>query len=318
MPCGRQLLADRAREHAHAALGGRVRRVVEEGDVLVDRGHVDDAPAAAGVDHELRGGLRREERALEVDAEHQVVVLLADVHERLADLDAGVVDEDVEAAERRVRIAHELLGLRGHAHVGAQRDRRPAQLVRSRRPPAALRRRRGGSAPPRRPPRARSAGRWPRRCRWSCRSRAPLLPSSLIVVPPFRAQPANACVGRPATPASRRSRAPARGCAASSLALRPSRRVVTYRSRRSVAAEAAAGDARDRELHDRRQLAVRRVAAQSPAAVERDPDAALGVDGQAVGDGALDLDGGEGPPVLERSRRRVAVEHVDAAGRDCR
>ena len=66
---------------------------------------------------------------------------------------------------------------------------------------------------------------------------------------------------------------------------------------------------------DRRELAVRRVAVQPPAAVERHPDAALGVDGQAVGDGALDLDGGEPPPVLEGARLRVEVEHVDAPGR---
>ena len=131
-------------------------------------------PPRAGVDHELGRRLGGEERALEVHAEDEVVVLLADVDERLADLDPGVVDEDVEAAERRVRIAHELLGLRGHADVRAQRDRLPAHLLDLRRDGRALRPPRGGSAPPRRPPRARSAGRWPRRCRWSCRSRAPL------------------------------------------------------------------------------------------------------------------------------------------------
>ena len=60
------------------------------------------------------------------------------------------------------------------------------------------------------------------------------------------------------------------------------------------------------------ELALRRVAAQTPAAVQRHPDAAFGVDVQAVGDGALDLDGGQRPPILECARHRVEVEDVDA------
>ena len=86
-------------------------------------------PPVAGGDHQPGRGLGGEERALEVHAEDEVEVLLADVDERLADLDAGVVHEDVEAAEGRVRVAHEPLGLRGHADVRAQRDRLPAQLL---------------------------------------------------------------------------------------------------------------------------------------------------------------------------------------------
>ena len=102
---------------------------MQEGDVLVDGGDVDDPPAAARIEHELRRGLGGEERPLEVDAHDEVEARLAHVGERLADLDAGVVDQDVEAAEGLVRVAHEALGLARYADVRAQCDRLPAQLL---------------------------------------------------------------------------------------------------------------------------------------------------------------------------------------------
>ncbi len=86
-------------------------------------------PPCAALHHVAGGGLRGEEGPLEVHVEDEVVVLLADLEERLADLDAGVVDEDVEAPEGGDGGADEALGLRGDADVGAERDGLPAQLL---------------------------------------------------------------------------------------------------------------------------------------------------------------------------------------------
>ena len=213
-----------------------------------------------------------------------------------------------------MRVAHEALGLRGDAHVGAQRDRRPAHLLDLGDDPArlvllavvvhrhvgALAREAQGDGLP---DAAGAAGH------------ERLLAFKSHRVPPFCAQPANASVGRPATPTSRRSTAPASGCAAQlgvAQAFPSSRHVQIAQLR---APEAAAGDPGHRQAYLRDELAVGRVGVEAPAAVERDPDAALGVDGQAVRDGALDVDGGERPPVLDRAGRQVAVEDVDAPGR---
>ncbi len=56
--------------------------------------------AAALGDHLLRRELGAEERALQVDRQHLLVLRLGRVEHRRARLDAGVVDHDVEAAER--------------------------------------------------------------------------------------------------------------------------------------------------------------------------------------------------------------------------
>ena len=63
------------------------------------RRDVDDPAAAALLDHLLRGDLRAEERALEIDREHLFVLGLGRVEHRRARFDAGVVDHDVDAAE---------------------------------------------------------------------------------------------------------------------------------------------------------------------------------------------------------------------------
>ncbi len=69
-----------------------------EDHVLVDGADVDDAAGLFGVAEAADEGLGEEEGALEVDVEDGVVVLLGDVPEVGALLDAGVVDEDVAAA----------------------------------------------------------------------------------------------------------------------------------------------------------------------------------------------------------------------------
>nr|WP_233160304.1 hypothetical protein [Pseudonocardia sp. MH-G8] len=63
------------------------------------RGDVDDPTLAAG-HHVAENGLGHEERALDVHAEHAVVVGLGDVGEVLIDVMAGVVDQDADVAER--------------------------------------------------------------------------------------------------------------------------------------------------------------------------------------------------------------------------
>src|SRR5438093_10403738 len=63
----RQLDSTRARQHAHAALGQAVGDVARHWPVLVHRGDVDDAPAAALLDHLLGGDLRPKKGALQVD-----------------------------------------------------------------------------------------------------------------------------------------------------------------------------------------------------------------------------------------------------------
>src|SRR5581483_5353240 len=68
-----------------------------------DRGHVDDAPAAAVLfvllDHFAGGALQAEEHALGVDPVDAVPIRLGQIHDVGIAGDAGVVDEDVEAAE---------------------------------------------------------------------------------------------------------------------------------------------------------------------------------------------------------------------------
>ncbi len=92
--------AELAREHAgdgvHRALAWPSRRPSSAGVRRVTAGaDVDDAAALAEV---LDGGLRGEQAAEHVDVEDPVEVLLGDRLERREGVDAGVVDQDVEAA----------------------------------------------------------------------------------------------------------------------------------------------------------------------------------------------------------------------------
>src|SRR5205085_7703256 len=57
--------------------------------------------------HVPRGRLREEEGAADVDAEEEVEVARAELERRLRLGEAGVVDEDVEPAERPDRLARE-------------------------------------------------------------------------------------------------------------------------------------------------------------------------------------------------------------------
>ncbi|MCY1297236.1 hypothetical protein D9M70_466690 [compost metagenome] len=75
------------RRHADAALEGQ------------HRGDIDDAAGASGRDHVSGCGLRQQKGRLQVDVEHTVPVFLGIVEQVGAANDAGIVDEDVDAAE---------------------------------------------------------------------------------------------------------------------------------------------------------------------------------------------------------------------------
>jgi len=83
----------------------------------MDRGDVNDASAAALGDHLLRGDLGAEEGALEIDVEHALVLLLGGVEHGGAGFHAGVVDDDVEAAEILDCSIDEFLEVSGFADV---------------------------------------------------------------------------------------------------------------------------------------------------------------------------------------------------------
>lgn len=81
----------------HAALGGGVVDEAREGDLVAAGADIDDA-AAAIVLHDTGGLLGAEEAALEVGIEDVVPLLFGEFEERFPGLDAGVIDEDIEAA----------------------------------------------------------------------------------------------------------------------------------------------------------------------------------------------------------------------------
>ena len=82
-----------------------------------------------------------------------------------------------------------------------------------------------------------------------------------------------------------------------------------------VAAERAGGDDRRRDVDDGFQPAVREVVADRARAVQGHPQAALGVDGEAVGQARAVFDRDEGATPGQRVTIRADVEHVDPAGR---
>ena len=118
----RQLDARGAREHAHATLRQAVGGIAGHGPVLMHGRDVDDPPALALLDHLLGGELRAEERALQVDLEDLVVLLLGGVEHGGAGLHAGVVHHDVEPTEPRHGRVDELVQIGDLAHVRLAAD----------------------------------------------------------------------------------------------------------------------------------------------------------------------------------------------------
>ena len=84
-----------------------------------------DVAAAAPV-HDRKRRVHAVEEAEQVDVDHPLPLLDVGAHDRAEQHHAGVVDEDVEAAEPRVDLLDEPLGLLPVGDVGLERDRAAA------------------------------------------------------------------------------------------------------------------------------------------------------------------------------------------------
>src|SRR5699024_1668631 len=114
-----EFLGRRTREVLDGALAARIGRVpIGEGREQ-SRDDGDDLPAVAQVP---TGLLDEEVGGLGVDVEHRVVLVLARVHDRLAQHLARSVDGDVDRAERRLRILEELRDVLRSGQVAAEQD----------------------------------------------------------------------------------------------------------------------------------------------------------------------------------------------------
>ena len=80
-------------------------------------------PGASCGDHLADSNLRDDERAVEVDVENVVPFIIGDVEEGPFDFDAGVVDDDVEAAELGDDIGDHFFNFGAFAHVCGDRER---------------------------------------------------------------------------------------------------------------------------------------------------------------------------------------------------
>ena len=145
MPCvgagGRQA----AGEPDHRALGRGVRGVVRQPEDPGRRGHHDAAVAL--LDHVRPRGAGGVERPADVDREVPRQVVLVDVGHARPAHDAGVVHQDVDAAELLDRGVDERLRALRRGHVAGVGDRRRRRRRRSRRRP----RRAGPASAPSRP-----------------------------------------------------------------------------------------------------------------------------------------------------------------------
>src|SRR3712207_4267495 len=95
----RQLDREHLRQQDRPGLAGAVGRTLLDPNNASLRGYVDDAPTLATVRHVTGCGLRTEEGALEVRIQDGVPARLVDFENTLRDVQAGVVDQDVQASE---------------------------------------------------------------------------------------------------------------------------------------------------------------------------------------------------------------------------
>lgn len=107
----------------HAAFRDVVGHLVGNGHDRVHRRHVDDR-ATALLDHAPGHRLRHQEHALQIDAQHPVEVLFLQLQE-VGGLDGpGIVDEDIDTAERLDRGGNHGLDLRLVANIALNDARR--------------------------------------------------------------------------------------------------------------------------------------------------------------------------------------------------
>ena len=157
-----KLLAERLGQRDDAGLRRRIGGGVRIALLAGDRGDVDDA-AVVLRDHQRHHGAAAQERPVEIDAHHLRPCLRRIFGDRhVGPGDAGVVDQDVDAAERRDRGVARALDVRQRRHIDGERlDAAVApQFVRG---PLSQAPRRGPRSRPRRRNRA-AARRWRGRC----------------------------------------------------------------------------------------------------------------------------------------------------------
>ena len=88
------------READHAMLGRVVRGRPRDGGERVGAGDLHDRSAGRLLGDHLPGSqLGQKERSLEVDVEHAVPFRFGHLQKRLHEVDAGIVDEAIDAAE---------------------------------------------------------------------------------------------------------------------------------------------------------------------------------------------------------------------------
>ena len=109
-------------------LGRHVGRLERRGDERVGRGGVDDAAPFLRL-HARNGGADGVEGRRQVDRDDHVPLLRREILDRRDELDAGVVDENVDGSELRRRVGDHRLGLRALRHVGAVVDALDAELL---------------------------------------------------------------------------------------------------------------------------------------------------------------------------------------------
>jgi len=105
----------------NARLGSGVRRHAARAAAARHRGHVHDL-ARLLADHHAADGLREEEDAGEVRAQHRVPLLARQVFEARADAVARVVDEQVDTAELGDGSRDDVVHLGGVAHIASDRQ----------------------------------------------------------------------------------------------------------------------------------------------------------------------------------------------------
>src|SRR5260221_8327187 len=130
----RQTQREEARQHRDAGLGDAIFAAVYRGALGIDRGDVDDGSAPAPAlarrrrDHLPSDPLGEKKRAAQIGADGAVPALRGHVQEVAPDrdLDAGIVDQAVDAAERRPGGAHQPLVSCEIADIAAQECRMAA------------------------------------------------------------------------------------------------------------------------------------------------------------------------------------------------
>ena len=126
----REFLAERFCQRDQAGLRGRVMRGVGVAFLAGDGGDVDDA-AVLLLQHRRHHRLAADEGPVEIDAQHLAPFLEVGFPHRLVDAgDAGIVDEDVDLAERLQRLVTRLLDRGEIRHVDLEGRYRRADFLR--------------------------------------------------------------------------------------------------------------------------------------------------------------------------------------------